>query len=706
MTPPVKPEQGGWWDEFVHNLVAPLDGMGGLGDALGGPRVELSGLPKWLEDGLVGYGNKVAGNVKRDYIDPLKTPEGQMQFLQDQIGFGTLGAVGKAGGHKAAKKVLEKLRAAAVRSDDGRIFEGTAHPFAFADGEDAGAVFSGHPDNEGFIHPTKGYITRRQAKEMGYFGKSEKDISQTVRVADVGDSPMLLEALEKNGGFTFDPHGGELVTSGGVMVGGVPGQKGWKGKHLSPEALEQFRRDNAKLLNRDDTFIGGWKDKDGTIYLDVSERVPRDKAEKLGRERGELAGYDLDSGETLAWDQATRVRDMPDSHFDPEVGSDFGAGLLDYAPGKATANPFPDQTRPLTPKVSVGEPPKPKKPKIVKPPVRPLVTATQGEQGFGLGGFTPEQKPMSYYFGRGTPPEEIQLAHMMSREAFDPRGPFREFLEKGRKYPKSAPWYTSTKDIYRDAADEIGEAAAAERVNALLGGFMPASTARSSPPSNLRRAFMWQHLAREGKINPEMLEQNAIELAEPFGHFAQTTAHQPALAHYLRHGFLNPETNPKPASFGANLTGNQEVGTFDTVMSRILASLEPGTIGRFLTEKPIFNKKTGKITGYDYSPKDWAYEPLERGLADAAHEARGMGLLDDVPPELGPTAPYQSIGWHGATGSAEYGGMDDVWRALRKEAAKVWGVSEAEANRRIWKGGMVPGLPEGVEPLRGLTRFE
>lgn len=404
--------------------------------------------------------------------------------------------------------------------------------------------------------------------------------------------------------------------------------------------------------------MGGWLDKKtGKIHLDIAERVPRDQAEKLGRERGELAGFDLDALEEMRWDT------------------------------------------PKAPKVTVGEPALPPAPKIVQPTAEEV-------RGFGLGGYTPEQVPLEYYFGRGTPPTEMMLAYQMSREAFDPRGPYKQFLEKGRKFGSSSPWYTSTKDIYRDAADEIGEAAAADRVNRLLGGFMPASTARSAPPSNLQRAFMWQHLADRGLITPEMLETHAIELANPFGHFAQTTAHQPALARFLRTGKIDPEINPKPASFGQNLTGNQKPGTFDTVMSRIAAAIEPGLIGRFLQEKPIINKKTGRITGFDYSPKDWAYEPMERGLADAADEARALGLLDDVPPEIAATGPYQSIGWHGATGSAEYGSMSDVWRALRKEAATIWGVSEAEANRRIWKEGKVPLLPEGVKPLVGLTPFD
>ncbi|MCC2626592.1 MAG: hypothetical protein K0S14_242, partial [Thermomicrobiales bacterium] len=782
-----------------------------------------------------------------------------------------LGVVGRAGGHRAAKKVLEKLRAAAVRSEDGRIFEGSAHPMAFMEGEDAGAVFTGHADDEGFIHPTKGYITRREAKEMGYFAKSEKDIPQTVRVTETGDAGMLLEALEKNGGFTYDPYSSSFVESGGYMVGGVPGQKGVVVDALTPETLEKFRADNAKLLSKEGMFVGGWKDsKTGKIHLDVSERVPeKDRALELLKDRKEIAAWDLDSSSELRLPEPAKVirtgtglelmvgsdgkpvravrgpdgkvvdnRSKPKRTHSPmfeEAGwNPITSEAFDGAHGYLLANgeftptgelgpigswgspvdaasPAPKIVHADPAKVSVGEPAAPPKPAALERPTisggpserrytwagpdgkpvewevslqkdgkiyvdhvsdgfvdtndlksagfagrigagqirrmmrfieqnmagagkvtgwqgfrdtgaksgrmleLPLTTrapkvsvgepaappspAPAGEKGFGLGGHIPPQESMEYYFGRNIDPKEMHTAYDMAREAFDPRGPYADrFVRAGREYPGAAMWY-DTRGMFRDAADEIGNDEAAKRVNAILGGFMPSSTARSAPPSNLKRAFLWESLARQGLVNPEILSNNKVIPASGFGHFAQN-AHQDALARYLRTGRVDPVKNPKPASFGANLTGNHEVGTFDTVMARILADLEPGAVGRFLTET---STPSG---GVDYSPRNWAYEPLERGLADAAHEARGMGLLDDVPAELGPTGAWQSLGWHGKTRSAEYGSMDDIWKAMRKESAKMWGVSEKEANRRIWKEGQVPLLPDGTPAMQGLIRWD
>jgi hypothetical protein len=281
-------------------------------------------------------------------------------------------------------------------------------------------------------------------------------------------------------------------------------------------------------------------------------------------------------------------------------------------------------------------------------------------------------------------------AYMMSREAFDARGPYSKYLDAGRTYAGAAPWY-DTRKIYQAAADELGPEEAAQRVNSLLGGFRPASTARSAPPSNLRRAFLWQNAADAGLVTPEILRTHKVEVAPGMGHFAQTTAHQPALARFLETGRVDPVINPKPASFGANETGNWEPGTFDTVMSRIADELEPGL-------KPFFDIKPGG----DVSPKGWAYEPLERGLADAAHEYHASGLLD-VPDGLAPVAPYQSLGWHGKTRSAEYGSMNDIFEAIRKEAAKRWGVSEAEANRLIWRDRQTPLVPIGAPLITGLT---
>jgi hypothetical protein len=221
---------------------------------------------------------------------------------------------------------------------------------------------------------------------------------------------------------------------------------------------------------------------------------------------------------------------------------------------------------------------------------------------------------------------------------------------------------------------------------------MPASTARSAPPSNLKRGFLWQELSDRGLITPEMLVKNKLVMPEGFGHFAQTTAHQKTLARSLERGSVDPIKNPKPASFGENLNMNWKPGTFDTVMGRIARDIDP-ELSKFFGKGP---------DGDGLAPTMWAYEPLERGLADSAHDAVKKGLLE-VEDGLAPTAPYQSLGWHGATGSAEYGSMYDIWNRMRDQSAKMWGVTPAKANEMIWKERRVPLLPLDSPLLKGVN---
>jgi hypothetical protein len=320
-----------------------------------------------------------------------------------------------------------------------------------------------------------------------------------------------------------------------------------------------------------------------------------------------------------------------------------------------------------------------------------------GPGGFGLGGYIPEQKPLTHYRGPKIKESDLAEAYERSRKAFDARGPFAAFLDRGRKFPGAPAWY-DTRPIYRDAADVIGDEAAAERVNRLLGKIMPSVTARSSPPGNLKRAFLWEHLLDNGLLAPEQLRTHKVIMPPGFGHFAQG-AHQSALANTLERGLVDPITNPKPAGFGANLTGNQEAITFDTVMGDELRQLDPDAL-RF------FEVKKDGVT-----PRKWAYQPLERGLADAAHDAAARGLID-VEPGLSPGASYQSIGWHGGTkssgfggaiNSADYGSMTDIWRALRSRSAELWGVSPARANELIWGERKVPLIALGKD-IRIKTR--
>lgn len=154
-------------------------------------------LPEWLKQ----YGTKVGENLERDFVEPFRTVEGTQEFVQGLIGPGNLvgGVVSRA--------AQGPLRSAAVRAKVNgkwKTFTGPTHGHAFMDAEDAGAALRGHVDDEGFIDAAGKYITRRQAKERGYFGKAEKDISQTVTVKNESTS-KLLDALDLERGLHLRP---------------------------------------------------------------------------------------------------------------------------------------------------------------------------------------------------------------------------------------------------------------------------------------------------------------------------------------------------------------------------------------------------------------------------------------------------------------------------------------------------------------------
>lgn len=637
-----------------------------------------------------------------------------------------------------------------------QTFTGAAHPFARLDAEaKLGDLLDENFEprwkiEEGFVAPDgKTWWDRQQAydyaKQNKLIGGNPKAVENVKRVKQLKSEALkpaangyetalpVAEILQraKGGGFTFDPRTGSFVEKGGFVVANPPGNNKAVVKAITPETIEQVMRDNADLLSQPGMMLGGWWDKKAKkFFLEVSQVVPDEPtARRMMAERGEKAIWDLDNmreirgepdkiagavirlpgGEEIvapshmdALLEAERrglnmekvywhLGNNPDDYAFKTVGGKYlnrkeAAGVARQANQLATPGDFEG---PYANTDLVAEDLKPTPPvarSLEAPPVVPVPTPP--ERGFGLGGFVPEQKQLSYFTGPRTKPEDLQMAYELSRRAFRPEGPYKKWIERGRKFPGAEPWYTSTREIYRDAADEIGEEAAAKKVNALLGLYMPASTARSAPPNNLKRAFIWQALHNAGLVTPEMLRSSKIVMPEGFGHFAQTTAHQPAMARLLETGALDPAINPKPASFGPNLTGNQKPGTFDTVMGRIARAIDP-RLNRF------FGKGS---EGDGAAPLMWAYEPLERGLADAADEAAGRGILN-LEEGIAPTGAYQSLGWHGETNSAAYGSMGDIWRTLRKNAAEQWGVSESEANRMIWKEGRVPLLDTPLEVI-------
>lgn len=136
------------------------------------------------------------------------------------------------------------------------------------------------------------------------------------------------------GGFTINPRTGKFVESGGYMVGGVPGQLG----AVVPkdgdvmQAIRNFERDNAELLQQPGMQAGGWMDDEGRFHIDVSQEVPTaDEAHRLMTDRNEMSAWHLDSMSPLEnpnYNAATRADHAP-------VAEPVAAGLLGNERGAA-----------------------------------------------------------------------------------------------------------------------------------------------------------------------------------------------------------------------------------------------------------------------------------------------------------------------------------------------------------------------------------
>ena len=116
------------------------------------------------------------------------------------------------------------------------------------------------------------------------------------------DYEMLYSVVEdtlKDGGLTIKPFTGEKP-SGGYMVA-------LQGYELQVPVAEFFTGVVAdylgehaqKLMNNPALCLGTWVN-EGTVYLDLSENIPnREQALELGKERNQLAIFNLETFEEV-----------------------------------------------------------------------------------------------------------------------------------------------------------------------------------------------------------------------------------------------------------------------------------------------------------------------------------------------------------------------------------------------------------------------
>lgn len=286
----------------------------------------------------------------------------------------------------------------------------------------------------------------------------------------------------------------------------------------------------------------------------------------------------------------------------------------------------------------------------------------------------PAQTDIPRFIPPRVPQSKIDAVEDMAFKTYtDPR--FVEHLRNGQ----FADLY-NTVGTQQKAADALGPEGPQAYQD--LMNKMGATTARSNPDNNLRRASYYYGLDRAGLLDPDALRNGVYKnVPAGMGHLANN-AHHAALADLLENGSLNSTVNPKPASFVENLNRNFRPFTNDTRMAAGAAAINPKLVDIGALVKSVDPK--GGVT---YSPRDWAYAPMERAFQRAAQIHAGRGLLDMVPSGADPTAFAQAKAWDAIGGAGSNGGtFDQIFDQKLSHAAKLWGVSLSRANQLIWEG--------------------
>lgn len=308
-----------------------------------------------------------------------------------------------------------------------------------------------------------------------------------------------------------------------------------------------------------------------------------------------------------------------------------------------------------------------------------LAKYASGEDGTINVAFNDAQKNVPRYLSnsKGTQ-DKVAAVEDLAYKTFMSK-PFIKLAKEGEKMKAGARWYPlRDNSIKQSAVDVLGDGAGANEFEDLMG-LMSASTARSRPNNNLRRASWWRAMKLAGLLDPQELKTTTLVGPEGMGHIAQR-AHHLGVASYLENGGIDSINNPKPGGFMQNLIGNHRPYTNDTVMSNITADLNP-TLADL-----AFKSNTDKTTGLvNHSPRDWAYAPMERAMQRAAEALHGRGIIDNVADGYHPTATLQENAWIGRQGAFD-GGMEKIFNDLLNNSANLWGVSPVKANELLWRG--------------------
>jgi len=294
-----------------------------------------------------------------------------------------------------------------------------------------------------------------------------------------------------------------------------------------------------------------------------------------------------------------------------------------------------------------------------------------------VGHSLPEQKDLARYVGQRIPQSRVQDVEDAAYKTFSSPA-FQQLLKDGN----FGDWYNTVRTQGK-AVDALGDAEGPTAFEDLMNK-MGATTARSSPPNNPRRASYYRALDQADQLDVQGLRTGQYKaVPKGMGHLAND-AHHAALADLMENGQLNPITNPKPASFVQNLLTNFRPYTNDTRMVTGTAQVNPGLVDMGAIVK---SKSDGADT---FSPRNWAYAPMERAAQRAAADAHAAGMLPKVPAGADPTAFWQAKIWDALGpilgGSRSAGTFDDVFDSKLADNAKAWGLSPSQANLVFWKG--------------------
>ncbi len=119
-----------------------------------------------------------------------------------------------------------------------------------------------------------------------------------------GLASMLKDVAKPDGGFTYSPVSDDSPAEGFALSVHKDRERVAPAAKVTAKAIWEYVDENWDLLKEDGNFIGAWHNpSDDQVYLDVSTVVgSRQDAERLGREHGQLAYFDLKAGQSVPID--------------------------------------------------------------------------------------------------------------------------------------------------------------------------------------------------------------------------------------------------------------------------------------------------------------------------------------------------------------------------------------------------------------------